>query len=247
MHGIFFRDFDRDQIGDIMAECYRDRVYDQFLRPGMTILEVGGNVGAVTLYLSQFAKRLAVVEPCNDHLEVLRRTVQFNQLHVQIIAAALAAQDGTRTLHHHGLTTGHSLVPIAGLGGELVECLSMTTLLDELGFDEVDFMKLDVEGAEFEILESDSFQKEAYRIASMAIECHGSHARLENALDETGFHYRRISGDGINVLYGARRENVWPEDEFRKRFNIKSDVPLPSRYVHTVNQLQKEMTNHRPA
>ncbi len=210
MHGIFFRDFDRDYIGHIMAECYRDRIYDPFLRPGMTILEVGGNVGIVTLYLSRFAKRMAVVEPCKSHLEVLRRTVQFNQLDVKIVPAALAAQNGRRLLGHlNSNTTGHSL--LRGGEGEMVDCMSMTTLLHYVGFHEVDFMKLDVEGAEFEILESESFRREAHRIKSMLIECHGQHFRLEKALVAAGFKPKVINGgDGVNVLYGA---NVPPARE----------------------------------
>ena len=55
-YGIFFRDFDKDYVGHIVAETFIGRIYDEFIFKDMTILEVGGNVGIVTLYLSRFAK-----------------------------------------------------------------------------------------------------------------------------------------------------------------------------------------------
>ncbi len=191
MHGIFFDQIDRSFVGHIMAECYRDRVYDQFLRPGMVIVEAGGNVGAVSLYLSRYASRLIVLEPAAKHLECLRATVEYNKLdHVEIVPKALWAETGAMSLYHCGHNhTMHSLTAPSD-ESEMVNCVSMTTLLDECRIDIVDFLKLDVEGAEYAILASESFRREAHRVRSMLVEFHG-HMR-QDLLESAGFMWNGI-------------------------------------------------------
>lgn len=211
MYGIFFRDFDKDFIGHIMAECYVSKVYDQFLTKDITILEVGGNVGAVTLYLSRFAKSLYVMEPAHQHLEILCQTVNFNKLdNVTIIPNALDANDGDKPFYYNNMNTTmfslKSTLPVNRT--EMISCLSISSVLEQYKIEEIDFMKLDVEGSEIDILSSESFLKESGKIKSLLVEYHswgGNKKDLETALTKNGYRWWVIGSPINSSLYGARR------------------------------------------
>ncbi len=211
IHGLFFRDLELDHIGEIVKECYVDRLFDRYLRPGMgPVLEVGGNVGLVTFYLAQFAAgRLYVMEPCPDHLELLRRTALFNDLRgVTIIPAALAASDGRRLLHlNPDNSTMHSLVgDHEGEPAVEVDCFSLSTVMRAYGIEAIDFLKMDAEGAEFEILAGESFQREAHRIRAMVIECHEvtRSSEIVDSLSSAGFTFTGKKR-GNSVIFEAWR------------------------------------------
>ncbi len=210
MHGIFFNDF--DLIGHIISEAYVGKVYDSFLSKDMTILEVGGNVGAVTLYLSRFAKSLYVMEPSTQHLEVLHKTVEYNKLdNVTIIPKALDAVDGERTFYENDKNnTMFSLKQTFPVSKEeTVQCASLSSILDEYNIDCVDFMKLDVEGSEIDILTSESFRKESGRIKSLLIEYHtwaGDRSELEKALTQNNYRWWTVGSPINSTLYGVRKK-----------------------------------------
>ena len=72
-----------------------------------------------------------------------------------------------------------------------VDTYSMIDLIEMAGFDEVDFIKLDIEGGEERVLYSNDFKKAAKKIKSIYVEVHqGLGSNLNNVLyrlDEVGF------------------------------------------------------------
>ena len=74
---------------------------------------------------------------------------------------------------------------------ETVSATTLPILFKDFNIDHVDFMKLDVEGSETEIICSSSFKEVAPKIDSMLIERHAWSGRHENqimdALKENGF------------------------------------------------------------
>jgi FkbM family methyltransferase len=121
-----------------------------------TIVDVGANVGAATLWFARKAPQAAIisVEPSRKVVPALRRNIHANRLddRVQIVAAALADHTGTATLNEDGPSVfGTTAVSMSGTS-EYVPAVSLQDLLEQHGLDEVDFLKLDCEGAEFDIL-----------------------------------------------------------------------------------------------
>ena len=211
MQGIFAGSMKQNYVGHIMAEIYKEKVYEPFLKHGMTILEVGGNVGIVTLYLSEYARKLFVMEPLKAHLKCLRKTVKFNKLEdVVIIPKALDAKDGTRNFYFSDYNSTCCTLKVQWQEGytEKVQCASMSTILEECKVDTIDFMKLDVEGSEIDILSSDSFAKEAPRIKSMLVEYHtwcGYQAEaLECHLSRLGYKWNKVASDA-SLYYAVRQ------------------------------------------
>jgi hypothetical protein len=65
--------------------------------------------------------------------------------------------------------------------------LSVNSLLDSLGWDRVDFVKMDIEGAEREVLRRNTAW--AHRVHSIKVEAHGDYGREQcvRDLQELGF------------------------------------------------------------
>ena len=216
MQGIFCEDMNKNCIGHIMAEIYRDKVYVNLMRPGMTILEVGGNVGIATLYFSEFASKIYVLEPSKSHLKCLRKTVRFNNLkNVTIIPCALDATDGKKTFHHCSFNTTMFTLKNPmwdSKTSETVDCISTTTLFDRYEIGNVDFMKMDVEGSEIDILASESFKNQAHKIKCLTVECHAwcgyldPLRKMENTLTSLGYQWKNLARNEKEAqIYFAER------------------------------------------
>jgi FkbM family methyltransferase len=133
----------------------------EFLRPGMTVLDVGAHHGLYTLLASKRVGRSGKViafEPSPRERERLSRHVRFNRCsNVKIEAFALGSSQSQADLY---LTDGmndwcNSLRRQAA--GDVartvrVDVLALDDYLVRAGLGNVDFMKVDVEGAELGLL-----------------------------------------------------------------------------------------------
>jgi len=130
------------------------------LRPGFTFVDIGANVGAYSLFVASRAgptARILAVEPQPDIFDRLIFNIRLNAFAtIKALACAVADKAGELTLFVDGANSGESSVKIVGLsdGDQLrVRACTLLDLLTEEGFEAVDAMKLDVEGAEDLILE----------------------------------------------------------------------------------------------
>ncbi len=163
-----------------VEEVFASRAYSP---PGYEIgeadvvVDVGGNIGSFAVFAGRRARsgRVISLEPARDSFELLTANVLKNGLsQVTPFQAAIAASSGPVTLHLSDVGTGHhSLDPLlAGPGREEeVVGLSLTDLFDHFGLGTCDLLKLDCEGAEFEIIEGMSSDL-ASRIRRIAMEYH---------------------------------------------------------------------------
>jgi hypothetical protein len=95
------------------------------------------------------------------------------------------------------------LVPAPGTtAGERVRGLTMNSILAESGFDQVDLLKVDIEGAEADLFRGQN--EWLHRVRGIAVEFHGD-ARRESGFDNTmrdfGF---RIADEGAHTVLAIR-------------------------------------------
>jgi FkbM family methyltransferase len=130
-----------------------------FLKPGMVFVDVGANDGYYTLFAARrvgSSGKVVAVEPSTRERINLRRNLLRNSLgNVHVVAAALGATRGDADLRlaqgaHSGHNTlgkfAHDDVKAAELERVTVETLD--GVASELKLDRIDFVKIDVEGAE---------------------------------------------------------------------------------------------------
>lgn len=133
------------------------RLMDAAIFPGATVVDVGANIGYNAVYAAQRvgpAGRVVAVEPAADNLSVLRDNILSNrigQIVVQPVAAGRAHE--VRDLFLRGeVSAVNSLFPesvYAEVTG--VEQVRVAPL-DDLVEVDPDLVKIDVEGAELDVL-----------------------------------------------------------------------------------------------
>jgi len=122
------------------------------LRPGMVAFDVGANIGYLAMYLRQRigpSGELFCFEPEPENYAELESNLLRNRLdNCHAISAAVGAQEGTVTFAR-GLN-GH--VAPDGTEGISVPVLTLDGFVGQRGLARVDFVKIDVEGFEVDVL-----------------------------------------------------------------------------------------------
>lgn len=130
------------------------------LRDGFTFIDIGANIGAYSLFVAARAgrgARILAVEPQPEIFARLSFNIAQNPFGtVKAVACALADKPGELTLFIDLTNRGESSVRILNSSaGTSVKVPAMTllSLVEGEGYERIDAIKLDVEGAEDLILE----------------------------------------------------------------------------------------------
>jgi FkbM family methyltransferase len=212
--GIFSKDFATSYIPNMLQEMYRDKIYAPFLedKTNSIVLDLGANVGVFSFYAYQFSSKIYALEPAQEHFEVLEHMVKTNEMGDKIIPIkkALALEDGMASFYHNTNKTAHSLKPVMNNfpdQEEKVETIILDTLFTQYNIKHVDFMKLDVEGVECDILEGEGFKNVKDKIDALIVEYHQWSGRnpsqMVTALNDLGFDVNPIPSEAI--IFGARK------------------------------------------
>ena len=180
------------------------------------VVDVGANIGAFAVYAAQRTRgRVLAIEPHPENAEHLRQNLRANHCERAAVAeCAVSDAPGTLPLFIGRSGTTHQLTPLgkdAGAGESVdVRVATLPQLLAEHGFDRVDFLKLDCEGAEGVILPGLPGPLMA-AIRTIALEFHDdvsalAHDALAKLLEEKGFRVA-LDWDGrsANGMLFARR------------------------------------------
>lgn len=118
---------------------------------------MGANVGVFSLFAARFARLVYALEPAASNYSRLIPSASRVQ-NVVPLNCACAARDGRASLDVSGSPVTFSLMTSSSAASrESVDVISLQTLVERYRIDRCDYLKLDCEGAEFEIiLETDS-------------------------------------------------------------------------------------------
>ena len=140
------------------SDVWYHRTYTK-LRPvprGALVVDIGANVGVFSLLAARTARLVYAVEPASSNFS---RLVANTSRVLSIVPMRLACggKDGSAALDLSSNPVSFSLVTQSPEKSESVEVLTLASLFHRLKITRCDFLKLDCEGAEFDIiLNSDS-------------------------------------------------------------------------------------------
>lgn len=149
-------------VRDGFRELDQRYVITKVLRPGMTVLDLGGNIGYyVAMYGNLMSKigRIYAVEPDPRSIAYLRRNIELNGLRdiATVDAVALADYTGIAFFNLAGSPNlsglSHSALPRRYDGRHEVQVRDFGAYLSSIPHT-VDLMRMDIEGHEVEILRS---------------------------------------------------------------------------------------------
>jgi len=194
----------------MIDEIWAYRKYDYFgyrVRPGDIVVDIGANIGAFSLYAAKVcgASRVVSFEPFPDSYRMLRRNVEENQLgNVTCVSQAVAGHRGLGCLRLDSMECGsHSLVKGSFERTVEVECCTLDDVFQRFSLPKIDYLKMDCEGAEYEILENATSRLQ--QVNRISMETHSILGRkaenLEKLLCRYGFDVRLL---GDSRLYATR-------------------------------------------
>lgn len=203
---------------DLVDEIFVKEVYNpkfMKIKKGESVMDIGANIGVFSLYaMKNGAERVYSIEPLPQNISLIRKNFTANRLNEpNIINAAVSQKNGVgifyvADLDSHGLLFNHSYNQFHS-GRINVRTIKLDELFTIYKIDRLDFLKIDCEGSEGEII--NSTKKSTWkRIKKIAIEYHNnvsvlSHIEIIKILKNMGFRTRlKISDNFFGYIYAIR-------------------------------------------
>ncbi|MHC1740498.1 MAG: FkbM family methyltransferase [Anaerolineaceae bacterium] len=186
----------------IVKETVLDRQYEAAsvpLQSDWLVIDVGAALGDYAIWAARqlITGKVIAVEPYPLSVKLLHENMLLNQTNdIEVVETAVGGKDGQMELQ---LVTGqsvqHSTADSRAAAGSLtVKVRSLTSLLIAMKIDAVDYLKMDCEGAEFDILFNCS-PEVLNRIKRICMEIHDgvtihSHEEMIEFLERNGYKTR---------------------------------------------------------
>jgi len=154
-----------------LKEIFAEGIYEQAFPQNPYIIDCGANIGMSVIYLKNIAPDALIdaFEPDERNFSLLKKNVQsFDLKDVFLHNAAVWKEDTELNFSAEG--TMSSRISNAGAEGKgsIVKAVRLRNYLTR----KVDFLKIDIEGAEFEVLKDSADM--LYLVKHMFIEYHGT-------------------------------------------------------------------------
>lgn len=213
--------------------------YLHYLQKDMTVFDVGANVGEMTLLFSPFVadgnvhafeaskstfNRLEIVCP-----ETERRNVVLNNL-------AVSDKNGTIDLHIYGeaLSTFNSQakrplkdygLDIEPVGIEQVQAVTVDDYCESRNIERIDLLKIDVEGAEFQVMLGASRMLREKRIGCLTFEFGQTTFDMGNSPDDIEAFLTKMDYKIRNIVKG---DPVFPGRESVQAARYSMHIATPA-------------------
>jgi len=161
-------------------------IIQEYSRPGFeindndTIIEIGAHIGLFSLFAWQHCKngKIYCFEPVKENHDILLSNLQLNEIkNITPVNSAVSKEESTVTIFLSQDEAGHSMYSPTSKSFQ-VRSTSLKKIIDDNKIERCDFIKIDCEGAEYEIINSlplDYFQK----IKKIIIEYHFADTKPE--------------------------------------------------------------------
>jgi FkbM family methyltransferase len=190
-------------------EISETRLVQSFLRPGMTFVDVGANIGYYTLVAAQLVGPEGAVHAFEPNIEVadrLERNVRLNGLaNTRVYRQAMAGRTGEVSFYASAVNENSgisSIFPGSGLGvAKIVPAVSLDDFSVGLSGRRIDLLKMDIEGAELQVIEGGRRVLETTNAPALLFESVDV-KRLLPTLVDLGYRIKRLHytlGEGLDL------------------------------------------------
>lgn len=184
-------------------------LFRELLPHGGTFMDVGANLGYFSITAAGYVGekgRVMALEPVPHIFELLRRNLDVNQVHnVTALPFGCAATSGTMQMVLHADSGSSHLAPQQGSGGVEVQVSTVDEVVSEYGIQRLDLLKIDVEGAELEVLKGANETIRDFRPAAFLEVNHlerfgASESAVRDYLSPFGYSFMRITNGASTDL-----------------------------------------------
>lgn len=187
-----------EEFYELRKEIFTEhRYYTELESEKPKIVDVGAHIGMVVVYFKICYPDSTIVayEPEPSNFALLKKNVKENQLSgVTILNQAVAPKGGTLELYvpiqEEGWKSGAGIIPRGWRGvQDTKSCKVEAVGINEVLQSEVDLLKMDIEGMEYEVVE----RADLSRVGRLIVEIHPRKGKREQDV------IRRIEGSGMRV------------------------------------------------
>jgi FkbM family methyltransferase len=202
-------------------------VIEKILQPGDVFIDVGANIGMHSLAAARVMRGMGTIiafEPFPETVVALNKTIAlncFNQI-IQVQQKALANRQGKNPFYL-GKTCGHhSLYSVPTQGSALTAIeVELTTLDSALPpLDKINLIKIDVEGAELDVLAGARKTLEKYPDLAMIIEFDKFHIERTGSTVESWLSQVIKLGFDYKIIDEENGQLVVPTQELLKKESV---------------------------
>ncbi|MCS6882531.1 MAG: FkbM family methyltransferase [Oscillochloridaceae bacterium] len=198
---IYFRPGTTD-VGELVDNLIRHQYgrIDRFIEPEL-IIDAGGYIGDVSIYFLNRFKNCTVkaLEPNPANFAIAKQNLQPYSDRVKLLQKGLWNKE--MTLYLSGSFSGASVINADTQGVE-IECTTISNLLQSSGAVALDILKIDIEGAELEVLLNGSEWLPRTRL--IIAEFHGEYIR-KSCIDQLKMHgFRGYQYRSVNYFWNER-------------------------------------------
>jgi FkbM family methyltransferase len=178
------------------------------------VVDVGAHIGSFSILVARSAYKVLAFEPDPNNYQMLKKNMELNRLeNMSIFEMAVSSTSGYQDIFtcQGGSTADYSLYKSGMMNIKMgrILAISIEDIIKRENLPQIDFLKLDCEGAEHDILRNMSVETAA-KIMGIAMERHSAppdfSIDIPARLKELGFEFK-IAGNGA-YLY-ARRTHPW--------------------------------------
>ncbi len=181
------------------------------LAENSVVLDIGAQIGVFSVFISKKVGKIFSFEPVLGNFELLKKNIELNKLENKIKAFnfAVSAKNGKQKVFlSENNSGGHS---IYGKGKFVeAETKNLEQIFNENKIQKCDLIKMDVEGAEYDVLYS-STEETFNKIERIVFECHEIDKKKKNPkkmiifLESKGFKVKSKSqSNNFPVLFAER-------------------------------------------
>ena len=205
----------------VVKESCLDRDYETNgtpLQNNWTIIDIGAGIGEFSVLAAKDHPNVQVYayEPFPESFQLLQDNIQLNNVeNIKAFQTAVGSKTGQMVLAKTGEAVQHTTTgsTLSGKATSYVEVQGQTldNVLRSNGIDHCDFLKIDCEGCEFEILLNASLET-LEKFSHISLEYHNgftqhTHLDLVKHLEKNGFHIKLTPNpvhDYLGFLYAHR-------------------------------------------
>lgn len=197
----------------VLREIFYDKIYHKYIdRLGDTsvVLDIGGNIGAFSILAAKQNSKVRVYtyEPFEENFLLLKDNIALNGLenHINAFKNAIGGDTCEKIILSSGSSGVSNLYEKRGKQ-VLIKMLSLKDVFLTNNIQVCDLLKIDCEGAEYEILYSTP-QEIFDRVKFICLEFHekfgtGKGVELKAFLEKKGFHVA-IEGNVVGYIFAEK-------------------------------------------